>query len=318
MWAVSGVVRRGIFIFIGALMWALFAVAGSAAAQNAVSVNGDVRTAAMGDTGAAVTGDALSVYGNAASTLFEYRRLQMQFTYTPYRPSEVSHTDLMTLGGYVNVNRRHAVLFGGRLFREPKIEAAADGGKRARPNMKSLDVAYSYRLHQNFSVALASGYYHRADGHGSSVSFNNFAASVFASFTVYDLAEGAKVNVGATVSNFGFSLKGSRFDLPLSVRGGASLYVPLNNIHLLEAAVEAGYAERSGGRRDEYTLHAGLEYSLYHSFMFRAGYLRSDFDYFTVGAGVRFLNLQLDASYRVGTGRSPWRHSFGIGAGVQF
>lgn len=311
------------------LTFAILIFALSASAQDFVAINPDARTAAMGDATVAATADAYAVYNNAAAPLFEYQAVQVGYVYAPWMSSAVKGSDLMSLAGYVKLGQRHSISIGGRMFREPKL--LVDGEypfvptdkkgnpiniKSANPNGKSIEAAYGFRICNRVALAMTARYLHYASGLGDKYSAMNFDLAAYSQLPL-SFREGAVVNIGAQVSNAGFSITDNGFSQPLTAKVGASLLTPFGDTHLLLAEIDLGYRFAPVGMKS-LIANVGVEYSLMQLLKFRAGYAHNIYDYATVGLGLRFMHVQVDASYWASGKNCPWRNTFRVGVGLEF
>ena len=310
---------------------AISTIALSASAQEFATINPDARTAAMGDATVSATADAYAVYNNAAAPLFDYQSVQVGYTYAPWMSSEKRGSDLMSVAGFVKMGQRHALSFGGRLFREPKFATAGDYpfiptdengntdngvGKFTRPNGKSLEVAYGLKVCEQVALALTARYLHYANGLDDKYSAMNFDLALYSQLPM-SYRDGATLNIGAQISNGGFSMTEGGFVQPLTAKAGVSLYTPFGDSHSLLAAADWGYRIMPVGMRGVLA-NVGLEYSLMQLLKFRAGYAHNMYDYATVGLGLRFMHVQVDASYWAAGKNCPWRNTFRVGVGLEF
>lgn len=299
-------------------------------AQDMMSINPDARTSAMGDVSAAVTADAWSVYGNAASPLFGLHTAQVQVSYTPWQRSVESGYNLFSLGGYVLLGKRHALSVGGKMYYQSALDKSTSPFnpkdennqplevKVTRPNDKAVDLAYAYRISDKVGLALNVGYLHTSnglvDGTGNAVSLG---LALYSSLPLNSITDGSKLNIGAAVSNFGIPFGDTKLALPMTAKAGASLYVPVTDAHSIEGAVDLGYLYQTADVNN-FMANVGLEYSLMQLIKMRVGYMYSNYGCFTAGLGLRFVHVQLDASYWVASANCPWRNTFRVGLGVEF
>ncbi|MBP3482401.1 MAG: PorV/PorQ family protein [Alistipes sp.] len=301
--------------------------------QEYLTINPNARTSAMGDASVAVTGDAWSVFGNAAAPLFEYKNIQAQFSYTPWQSDVAGGYYLLSLGGYVKISDRHALSVGGRMYQEPKLTEVSAGWdnypfvpkdennnpihlKTTRPNGKALDVAYGYKVCDKVGLSLTARYGHYATGIGSNSNTIGFDLAVYSSLPL-NILDGAKINIGAKAANLGFSFGDIKSDLPISGKVGASLYAPFSDAHALEGTVDLGYMYQSESMKT-FMANVGVEYTLMQLLAVRAGYGYNYYGYATVGLGLRFMHIQIDASYWVAAKSCPWRNTFRVGVGIDF
>lgn len=299
-------------------------------AQEFVIINPDARTSAMGDVSAAVTGDAWSIYGNAAAPLFGDKMLQAQVSYTPWQTAVDKGSSLLSLGAYVKFGKRHTLSVGGRLFSEPKLFGNDDypfvpkdennnpikNFAVSRPGSKSIDLAYGIRFSDKVGMAVNAGYILNNNGVGNTTSVVSLGLSVYSSLPV-SITDGSKVNIGAKVGNYGIPFGEGKSVLPMTAKAGASLYIPVSEAHSLEASADLGYIYQNKAM-NMFTGNVGLEYSLKNIFMVRAGYMYSKYSCITAGLGLRIVHVQLDASYWYGSAACPWRNTFRVGLGVYF
>ena len=300
-----------------------------ASAQEFATINPDARTAAMGDATVAVSADAYAVYSNAAAPLFDYQSVQVGYTYSPWQSSVQKGSDLMALAGYFKLGQRHSIAIGGRLFREPKfsedgnfpfIPTDEEGNpvvlNVTRPNGKSLDVAYGMKVCEQVAISLTARYLGYANGLGDKYSAMNFDVAAYSQLPM-SFSEGSLLNIGAQLSNAGFAFGKDGLKQPLAAKAGASLFVPFGDAHSLLGAVDLGYRVAPAGMAG-LLANVGLEYSLMQLLKFRAGYAHNEYDYATVGLGLRFMHVQLDASYWAAGKNCPWRNTFRVGVGLEF
>ena len=306
-------------------------IALGASAQDFAIINPDARTAAMGDATVSATADAYSVYNNAAAPLFDYQSVQLGFSYAPWNSAMQKGSNLMNLAGYAKLAQGHSLSFGARLFREPQYSAEGDYpfiptddmgnpdyrvAVMSRPLGASAELAYGFKVCDELALAVTARYLHYNNGLGNSYSALNFDAALYSQIPL-EYRDGAMLNIGAQVSNGGFSISENGYTQPLTAKAGASLYTPFGDSHSLLAAVDLGYRINPVGMKG-LLANLGLEYSLMQLVKFRAGFAHNIYNYGTVGIGLRFMHIQLDASYWYAGANCPWNNTFRIGAGLEF
>lgn len=134
------------------------------------------------------------------------------------------------------------------------------------------------------------------------------------------MLEGAWVSAGAKISDFGFTFDDSNYDLPTKFSVGGSLFAPIRDSHSLEASVDLGY-RYSSSENKSFGMGIGVEYVLMQMIAVRGGYHVADshgYDYGTIGAGLRFMHLELDFSYLFAAKKCPWRNTYQVGVGLYF
>lgn len=287
-------------------------IASGARAQKVMNINPDARITAMGNAGIAATGDAYPTFNNPASPLFEYHSVQASFAYTLFAGEDFGKHRLMAVGGYVKLHEKHALSIGTRLFFEPRLD---DTGRR--PDSKSFDLSYGYKIGRRVALAATVRYLHRNDGRQANSNAIGFDLGLMSKIPV-KIFDGAAVNIGAKLSNAGFWWGDRNCELPLTATVGSSLFLPIKDSHSIELAVDMGYCISPKPAR-RFTANIGAEYSLMQLLKFRCGGSLSDrFSYGTIGCGIRFFHLQFDVAYSMAGRGNPMRNAVQFCVGLDF
>ena len=125
----------------------------------------DARSGAMGDVGVASKPDANSLHWNAAKLAFMQNQTGVSFTYSPWLRELVSDIELLYLGGYYKVNERSTLGASLTYFSLGSIDFFDQEGMATgtyKPNEFAMDLAYTMKLNENFSISL-TGRYIRSD-----------------------------------------------------------------------------------------------------------------------------------------------------------
>ena len=125
----------------------------------------DARSGAMGDVGVASTPDANSLHWNADKLAFMQNQTGVSFTYSPWLRELVSDIELLYLGGYYKVNERSTLGASLTYFSLGSIDFFDQEGMATgtyKPNEFAMDLAYTMKLNENFSISL-TGRYIRSD-----------------------------------------------------------------------------------------------------------------------------------------------------------
>lgn len=125
----------------------------------------DARSGAMGDVGVASKPDANSLHWNAAKLAFMQNQTGVSFTYSPWLRELVSDIELLYLGGYYKVNERSTLGASLTYFSLGAIDFFDQEGMATgtyKPNEFAMDLAYTMKLNENFSISL-TGRYIRSD-----------------------------------------------------------------------------------------------------------------------------------------------------------
>lgn len=195
----------------------------------------DARGAGMGDQGVATSADAFSQQWNPAKFAFINSKQGIGVSYTPYLSNIVNDIFLGNLTYFNRLDERSAVAASLRYFSLGSIET--QGGFEEQPlllspNELTLDLSYSLRLSEVFSLAVA-GRYLRSDLKLAVNSEDATAASTFgvdiAAFyqtqqIVFSNFDG-RFRAGANISNIGPKIKydevGQENFIPTNLKTGA-------------------------------------------------------------------------------------------------
>ena len=153
----------------------------------------DARAAAMGDMGVATSADANSQQWNPAKYTFSLAKSGIAVNYTPYLSQLVNDIFLGNITYFNRINENSAFAASFRYFSLGEIEILQDEFQEVplleQPNELTLDVSYSLRLADQFSMAVAMRYL-RSDLRIQAVDVNAQAAgSVGVDITGYYQSE---------------------------------------------------------------------------------------------------------------------------------
>ena len=187
-------------------------------------ISPDARSGAMGDVGAASSPDINSQHWNAAKYPFIRDRYGMSVTYSPWLRTLVPDMNLLYLAGYYRVDDLSAFAGSLRFFSLGTVhfrESSDDPGIPYNPNEYAIDLSYSRKLSEHFSLAV-TGRYIRSDltqgysGTGASrASPANSGAADVSMYYARDLkalsgTEGSSFALGMNISNIGAKLSYSQ------------------------------------------------------------------------------------------------------------
>ncbi len=130
-----------------------------------LSVGPDSRAGGMGETGVAITDDANAMHWNpAALAFFEDQQMGFALSYSPWlRSLGIPDINLAYLSGYYKTGPNGAVGASLRYFSLGTIEftdISANSIGQDKPNEFALDVAYSLKVTENLSAAVALRYFY--------------------------------------------------------------------------------------------------------------------------------------------------------------
>ena len=126
----------------------------------------DARSGGMGDVGAASTPDVYSSHWNNAKYAFIKEDFGVGMSYVPWlKDLGVGDMNLLNLAGYKRINERSAIAASLTYFSLGSIEFTEEDGTSKgtyKPNEFGVDISYSMKLSDNFSIG-ATGRYIRSD-----------------------------------------------------------------------------------------------------------------------------------------------------------
>ena len=121
----------------------------------------DARSAGMGDMGVATSVDAYSQQWNASKYAFSEAKSGISLSYTPYLSQLVNDIAVGYVTYFNRINQQSAFGFSFKYFSLGEIEirnSAEDVPIIEKPNEFTVDVSYSLRLAQQFSMSVALRY----------------------------------------------------------------------------------------------------------------------------------------------------------------
>ena len=142
----------------------------------------DARAAAMGDMGVATHVDTYSQHWNPSKYAFSESKSGFGISYTPYLSKLVNDISLGSITYFNRLNERSAFAASFKYFSLGEIELIQDEFSDAlvtKPNELTMDVSYTLRLADQFSMGVSLRYL-RSDLKIGAVDSNAIAASSYA------------------------------------------------------------------------------------------------------------------------------------------
>lgn len=287
--------------------------------QEVTSITSDVRTAGMGDAYTAMYGKGFSIYTNSAAAALSDDDFAVSANYTMWQPKMISMNNF-AIGAFYKFSDRYTVGIGARGLMQPlgKItdsngQVIMDGGTSTKI---SAEVSFGMRIIEGFAAAVNVHFFYSMLA--PDVTGIGYAADL-------DLMYSHKYfNVALSAKNLGPAMKyaGNPSDLPMDIRLGYSGdYEVVDDILDITPAFDVNYLLNNK------TLSAGIgaEFEFIDMVSLRGGYRYSANDmvlpsYATVGVGVEFFNIALDAAYYIGLGSAAdiLSNSFKVGLSYRF
>jgi hypothetical protein len=121
----------------------------------------DARSAGMADQGVATSTDAFSQQYNPAKYAFSLEKSGFSMSYTPYLTALVNDISLGQITYFNRINEQSAFATSLRYFSLGEIELRQnvdDPAQIVKPNELALDLSYSLKLSERFSMSVAGRY----------------------------------------------------------------------------------------------------------------------------------------------------------------
>lgn len=211
-------------------------------------ISPDSKQGAMGDAGVATEPDINSIHWNCSKLAFAEKRFGLGFTVTPWLRLLVPDINLYYLASYGKIDKKGRSTIGGslRYFSLGNIELTNATGVKTgdyTPNEWAMDLAFSQKLSDNFSLGIATRYINSSI---SRVFFNgsqgNAANTVAVDLTMFykskkfDLGPKKAVATGGLAfTNIGAKIKYSNDQnfIPMNMRLGGGLKVHLDDYNTI-------------------------------------------------------------------------------------
>jgi hypothetical protein len=199
-------------------------------------ISPDAKQGAMGDVGAATDPDINSIHWNGSKLAFAEKDFGVGFTVTPWLRLLVPDINMYYLAGYGKINSKQTVGASLRYFSLGNIDLTDATGNRTgnfKPNEFAIDLAFSQKLSENFSLGVATRFINSSI---SRVFFNGSQGNAASTFAV-DLSMFYKSNQfklgdkkavatgGLALTNLGAKIKYSNDQnfIPMNMRLGGGL-----------------------------------------------------------------------------------------------
>lgn len=222
-----------------------------------LSIAPDARGASMGDLGAATEPDAYSQFWNPSKYAFAYSQAAVSLSYTPWLRKLVNDIFLADLSGYYKIgsNDNQAISASLRYFSLGEVTTSVNGGtdiagQTLNPYEMSVDVGYSRKLSEKFSMGVVFRYIYSALGFSESYAGDQntgasaFAADISGYYTTYPIIgrNECQWSWGWNISNIGSKVTYDGGDnpafLPTNLKLGTTFTFPLADYHTLAIGLD--------------------------------------------------------------------------------
>ena len=216
-------------------------------------ISPDSKAGAMGDVGVATTPDANSMHWNPAKFAFVDDDMGFAVSYVPWLRALVSDINLSYLAGYRKLNDNEAIGMEMRYFSLGDITFTDIVGTtigQYKPSEFALGTAYSRKLSDHFSLAIAGRYIYsnltggQAVGNIPTVAGQSIAADVAGYYQSpirigkqdIDLAIGCNIsNIGNKIS---YTKTADRDFIPINLRFGTSIGTDFDDYNKMSFAFD--------------------------------------------------------------------------------
>ncbi len=222
---------------------------------NSLSIAPDARGASMGDLGAATDPDANSQYWNPSKYAFAYSNAAVSLSYTPWLRKLVNDIFLANLAGYwkLGTGDNQALSASLRYFSLGEVTTSELSGGAAQtinPYEMSIDLGYSRKLSESYSMGVVFRYIYSDLGFSSSYAGDQtngasaFAADISGYYTTYPIIgrNECQWSWGWNISNVGSKVSYNNGEnpafLPTNLRLGTAFTFPLADYNNLTIALD--------------------------------------------------------------------------------
>lgn len=212
----------------------------------------EARGTAMGDAGVASTPDINSQHWNPAKYAFMDSKAGVTISITPWLRKLVNDINLFYMAGYYKIDSRNNVSASIRYFSLGDLVFYDEQGSEQgsyKPNEFAIDAAYSLKLSNYWSGAVALRYIHSDLGYqqeDDSYSLGNAAAADVAFYykrqITVDRGRTADVMFGVNISNIGTKITyddgNTNEYLPANLKIGAGFWYDIDSYNRIGATVD--------------------------------------------------------------------------------
>lgn len=233
-----------------------------------LSVVPDSRAGAMGNTGVATSPDHNSMFWNAAKYSFTKSEAGISASYTPWLRKVIDDMSVSYLSGFYSLDKNQTIAASFRYFSLGEIffqERAEDIAIKKNPYELAFDVAYSRKLGNNFSGAIAFRYIFSDITQGGSNNESKSANAFAADLSIYHRKEygsSHKPSVwswGVNISNIGskisYSDDSEKEFIPTNLRLGSAYKYQIDQYNSITVSLDMNklLVPSSSGRKIEDT-----------------------------------------------------------------
>lgn len=288
-----------------------------AGAQALPFVAADMDAASLGKAGANVvetSSIAYSSFSNAAAIPFSDAKADIAANYTMWQPS-ASGSNAVSVAGAYNIKGKFGIAAGFSYGMHSAYDITNASGAVAgsfTPSDMQVNVGFAYRFLPFLSIGANVGYASSSIAEGQSYGTVAADAYLMARFSGFKVALGA-ANFGGRVK----SVTGEEFCIPGSISLGAGYDKVFAEKHGISVLLDADYYFSNW-----ISAALGAGYTFNDLITVRAGYRYGGESpvpsFASVGLGVKFIGIRIDAAYLIASGDSPMKNTLAVGLGYSF
>lgn len=274
-------------------------------AQVAELPNPDAKSLGMGGVMMTTVSGSHAIYGNSALAAFSFAPAQVASSYYGQ-----SNFDYYAVTGFCRLDNFNLLQAGWRQFLRERGN-----------NDMAVDVGYSRRLGDRWSVGVVGRYQHLKRPQGST---DALAADLSVAYQqpLENVGSFSILRAGAKLGNLGGYLDDTEYSLPTDATVGVALDTYFSDAHELTVGTDLGYCFTPGSVQG-FQMSLGAEYNLMQLLQFRAGYHYGERRYYnpsywSVGCGVRFMHLRLDFAYLFAKEHTLLHNAYSLSFGFDF
>lgn len=216
-------------------------------------ISPDAKAGGMGDVGVASAPDAMSMHWNPAKYAFVDDYTGFAVCYTPWLKSLIPDIDLSYLSGYFKGEDNQAFAFALRYFTLGEIKFTDNSGNSLgsfNPNELALSSAYSRKLSDNMSTAIALRYIYSNLTGGQQVGTlpTEAGQSIAGDISAFYMkpirigSQNADLSIGLNISNIGSKIAYTettiRDFIPTNMRFGSAVTTAIDDYNKISFEVD--------------------------------------------------------------------------------
>ncbi len=283
-----------------------------------LDINPDPKTMGNGGISAVAPASAFSLWNNSSATVLDDAKFQAGASYTMWQP-DMADNKIFAVGAYGKITKFMAITAGFKQFSYNSYEVTNETGTMGdpfTPKESSFGFGLAFKVMPKLSVSADVNMYNSKlgdDFKASGVAFNIGATYKCNNFTAALTAQ----NLGGEAS---YTDEAS-YKMPSSVKAGASYGIAFGD----GSSVVRPQAQIGFTITDDSSVFGalGAEYSFKECVMARVAYHYGDEtkyipSHLSIGAGVSFFGVNLNAAYLIAGGDSAIKNSLSISLSYRY